>query len=109
MKDHIDIGSSPSEEDCAQVGQKDYADQARLECHTFIEQLRRMFGKEPEGANLAIKSNPHDFGTYLSVVCYFDDASEEATKYAFKLESETPAEWDERSKKYLKWGVIRAL
>ena len=55
----------------------------------------RTVGEEPENAHLAIKSNPHDFGTYYEVVCHFDDDDEEAAKYAYRCESEAPSQWDD--------------
>jgi hypothetical protein len=73
MRDFIDVGSSPPGETCAQVGSDGYHDLARKECRAYIAQLRRVFGSEPEGAGLTVKSNPHDFGTYLSVICYYDE------------------------------------
>ena len=95
MRDHITIGPVPCEEPCAQVGAPDYQQQARQECTRFINLLRRTLGEEPENAHLAIKSNPHDFGTYYEVVCHFDDDDEEAAKYAYRCESEAPSQWDD--------------
>jgi|SRR5690349_3997659 len=94
MRDYLNIGSTPSDESCAQVGRDGYAMQARRECRTFAEQLRRVFGPEPEGAHIGVKGFPHDFGTYYEVVCWYDDDMPESVKYAFKIESETPTEWD---------------
>jgi hypothetical protein len=53
-----------------------------------------MFGPEPEGAFFRVKANPHDFGSYYSVVCNFDDENEEAIKYAYNCENNSPARWD---------------
>ena len=94
-RDYMDIGSVPASEDCAQLGTEDCRSKARAECNRFIELLRRTIGEEPEGASLAIKNNSHDFGSYLSVVCYFDDENEEACRYAYRCESEAPQEWDD--------------
>ena len=102
MRDYITIGSSPSSEDCAQVGTDNYEAQSRQECQAFIAQLRRQFGTEPMLSRLSIKTFPHDFGSYQEVVCYYDDEDEEARDYAFRLESETPEYWDEEAKKELK-------
>ncbi len=93
-KDFIDIGSSPVEEDCAQVGSDDYRSRARVECTRFIELIRQTLGDEPEGARLAVVSNPHDFGDYLSVVCWYEDTNEEAIEYAFRCENDAPIEWN---------------
>jgi len=93
-RDYIDIGSAPAEEDCAQVGSPDYHARARPECIRFIDLIRKVLGPEPEGATLQVKSNPHDFGSYLSVVCYFDDDNEAASDYAYRCESDGPTTWD---------------
>jgi hypothetical protein len=88
-------GSAPPDEPCAQVGADDYHDKARAECKAWRDALRKAFGPEPEGARLTIKSNPHDFGSYLEVVCFFDPENEAAVNYAFKCEGEGPATWEE--------------
>jgi hypothetical protein len=94
MRDYISIGgTAPSEEPCAQVGRYDYEAAAKREGSRFIELIRKCCGREPEGAKLALKSFPHDFGTYYEVVCYFDDDNEKAKNYAFKVEREAPDEW----------------
>ena len=96
MRAHLYIGSSPPSESCAQVGSDGYIEQARRECCAYIDQLRRVFGPEPMGARLAVHSNPHDFGTYLSVVCHYDPEHPASLEYAFKCEGSTsPQEWDE--------------
>lgn len=95
MFDELDVGCSPSSEECAQVGRDDYYHRAKVECHAYINQLRRMFGREPEGASLRVKVNPHDFGTYHSVVCRFDPNNKIAIEYAYRLESQGPEHWDD--------------
>ena len=96
--DYINIGPAPAEEDCAQVGSKDYNRRMRVETNRFMELIRKKLGPEPEGAHLTVKAFPHDFGTYYEVVCYYDDTQEEAVKYAFRCESEAPGMWEEESK-----------
>ena len=91
--DSLSIGSSPTDEKCAQVGQSDYAKQAKLECLRFIALLRAVHGEEPYGARLYVKSNPHDFGTYYEVECMYDEGSGEAVAYALKCEGKTPRTW----------------
>jgi len=95
--DYIEIGSSPCDEDCAQLGSDNYYEQSHKECKAFINQLRRQFGDEPDGAKLRIKSNNHDFGTYYEVVCYFEEDNKKAIDYALKCEGKTPANWDEEA------------
>jgi hypothetical protein len=69
MSDFIDVGASPTFEECAPVGRDGYWERSQREFRAYINQLRRHFGPEPEGTRFSIKSNPHDFGIYLSVVC----------------------------------------
>ena len=93
-RDYIDIGPTPAEEDCAQVGSPDYESRARPECIRFIDLIRRTLGAEPARAALRVKSNPHDFGAYLSVVCYYDDDDQESSEYAYRCEEAAPSRWD---------------
>jgi hypothetical protein len=96
--DSLELSPTPVGEECAQVGAENYHAMARKECNAFIKQLRRQFGVEPYGARLYVKSNPHDFGSYLEVACKFDENEEEAVEYAYKLESNLPENWDEEAK-----------
>lgn len=95
MRDFVYIGSTPCDEPCQQVGMPEFsADVARRECIAFINQLRRQFGQEPDGAELRIKTERHDFGSYPEVVCYYDDDNQASVDYAFRCEGETPTNWD---------------
>ena len=105
--DWIDIGSSPPAEDCAQLGSHGYYPRARQECRAYIALLRRTLGDEPPGTHLAIRSNPHDFGNYLSVICYYDPANEAAMDYAFRCEGEGPETWDNEARRQLTGGERR--
>ncbi|MBA3753783.1 MAG: hypothetical protein H0X01_06550 [Nitrospira sp.] len=103
-REHVDLGATtPPEESCAQVGSRDYdyLTRARQEARAYIGQLRRMCGEEPDGARLSIKSHPHDFGSYLTVICFFDPDNPVAADYAFRCESKGPQEWDEQAKRDL--------
>jgi hypothetical protein len=112
MSDLVDLcGTTPFMESCAQVGSReyDYYDRARKEAQAYINQLRRVLGKEPEGVRLSVKSHPHDFGSYLTVVCYFDPNDNTAADYAQKCESDGPSEWDEEARTELGLTERRAL
>ena len=98
MQEIIEIGTTPYEEECAQVGQDGYRAQAQKECAAYRSQLRRVFGEEPDGARLKIKGNSHDFGTYFEVACYFDPENEAAATYAYRCEAEAPAQWDDAAR-----------
>lgn len=93
--DHLDLGSAPSDEDCAQLGMDDnYAVRARRECRALINQFIRMCGDPPPGARFRIMANPHDFGTYYSVVVEYDPNDEDAVAYAYRCDEESPDQWD---------------
>lgn len=92
MRDFLYIGSSPVEETCVGI---DAGSHAQVEeCKRFIEVIRKVHGPEPEGAQLKVKSNLHDFGTYYEVICWYDDKFPDSVDYAFKVEAETPLTWE---------------
>lgn len=93
MREYLNIGPCPAEENCVQVGEHDYERRSRAECQRFIDLIRNKIGHEPPGAQLAIKSFPHDLGSYLEVVCYYDD--ENSAAYAFTVESDAPSMWND--------------
>ena len=95
MRDEIEVGQAPCEEECAQVGTPGYRDQAIAECKAYIEAIRNCVGREPEGARLAYKGFPHDYGTYYEVVVYYDTDVPEARDYAYMVESQAPTTWEE--------------
>lgn len=93
VRDYVDIGSAPANEEGTAVGSPDYYEKAQPECTRFLNLIRKTFGDEPEGAHLAVVPNPHDFGTYYSVVCHYNTDFEAARDYAFRCEDEAPTEW----------------
>lgn len=102
MQDYLEIGSSPAAEQCVQVGEDNYQTRSRMECKIFIKQIRRQLGAEPSGAFLRVRSNPHDFGSYQEVACYFKDDMPDAVEYAYRCESEVSEIWDEEARKELR-------
>lgn len=97
-REYLTLGSTPSGEDCAQVGREDYHPLMRRETRAYIAQLRRQFGPEPSGAIISVKGFPHDFGTYHEVCVTFDASNEEAVTYAYRLDNEMPESWDEQAR-----------
>ncbi len=114
-KDSMYVGEGPFDEPCPNVGEPDYDDRARLHCQRFIEQIRRVYGTEPRGARLRIKSNPHDFGSYYSVEVeyYCDPSSDDATSsesYAYRVEADWAKGlqvWDEEAKETMMAREVR--
>jgi hypothetical protein len=93
--DHLDLGSAPSDEDCAQLGMDDnYPVRAKRECRALINQFKRLCGDPPPEAHFRIMGNPHDFGTYYSVAIHFNPEDEAAIAYAYRCDEESPSEWD---------------
>lgn len=91
MRDFINIGPTPFEEDCAQVGSPNYQKEGKEECLRFCSLLQRMY---PAGV-FKVKSFPHDFGSYYEVVAYFDTENEEQEEAAFEAESCEYGTWEE--------------
>lgn len=88
MLDHLFIGPCPADEQCAQTGITEGAYRLnRLEALAYIQALRKVYGDEPEGAYLHIKTEHHDFGKYCEAVIYFEDDKPEAVDYAYKVEA----------------------
>lgn len=95
---YLTLGPVPAEESCQQVGTCSYdGDKANLECQTYKQQLLREF-PPPSGATIRVKIFPHDFGSYKEVCVVFNENDEEAVDYAYHVESNLPANWDEVSK-----------
>lgn len=95
MRDYLEVGPVPHEEECVQVGSAGYQKQAWRECQAYKNQLERLF-PVPNGAPgyFAIKSFPHDFGSYYEVVVVYDEQNETSTEWAFNVENNAPARWD---------------
>ena len=123
--DYLTIGSTPPEEECAQVGCENYETLAKEECRRFKRQLEHKFenyawsyenadGIEvsvvgiPKGASFVIKGFPHDFGRYYEVVVKYDTDSEEAEQFAYIVEGNTPAKWEEVPEKEKAGPILTA-
>lgn len=102
MKEYIEIGSTPCDEECSQVGAEDYSSRTKRECRAYINQLTRMIGAAdktiPDGFSLVIRSQSHDFGTYHEVACKFDSENEAACELAYWVDENAPTKWDEQAR-----------
>jgi hypothetical protein len=94
MRNYINIGPSPYEENCAQVGEPSYREKTLEECGRFIRLLRETCGPEPEGARLSVKWFSHDFGEYAEVVCHCNPDIPASVAYASRCEERAPATWE---------------
>ena len=99
MRDFLDLSPVPIDEPCAQVGPGDYMPRMRAECKAFVSQLERAFPDAlAAGVYFRIRSNPHDFGSYLSVEACFNDEDEAQTEWAYTIENEIPEAWDDEAR-----------
>ena len=61
MRDYYEFDLTPFEEDCAQVGQSTYYQDALAEYKAIKGQLERLAGPVPEGAMFKLLACSHDF------------------------------------------------
>ena len=55
MRDEMDVGPVPYEEDCQQVGTPEYDhEKARKESRVYKHMLLRLFGEEPGAARIRV-------------------------------------------------------
>lgn len=93
----IEIGATPCNEPCAQVGEPDYANTAKIECHRFLRQMQRQFPipkSLSEEISYVVKRQPYEDGFYFEVAIKFNRDSPKAQAFALAVERESPAHWD---------------
>jgi hypothetical protein len=93
VEEYIELGPVPAGEECAQVGEPNFATDARAECVRYKEQLERMFPTDGKNNRFKIKSFPHDFGSYYEVCCTFDPADVASVDFAYNVEANLPEYW----------------
>ena len=108
MREVLEYGSAPYGEDCVQVNSNaDYMPAMRKEARVYARQLLRKFPELNEKGRLHIKSNSHDFGSYIEVSFSFNDEDDSATELAYKVDSNLPEFWDDIAKQELLADEIR--
>lgn len=103
MLDYLNLGPTPSDEDCAQVGSPDYKNRADKELDAYKAQLERMFPGLETHKHMQFKKMwfPHDFGSYGEIVIAFDVDNELEAATAIEIEWNTPTNWDQEAIKEL--------
>ena len=91
MRDYLALGPVPAEEDCQQIGMSDYDGEKDT---ADLRRYKAMLEERWPDAHFAIKSFPHDFGSYREVVVYFD--TEQEDPIAFDIEANLPRTWCEK-------------
>lgn len=99
MMETIDLGPTPCDEPCAQLGDDGYEIRSRMECRVFRDQIERCcvahFGENlPNNVHIKVQNFPHDFGEYREVVVRFDPFDARAVDIALWIESNVPERWD---------------
>jgi len=119
-REFLTIAPTPHDESCTPAGY-DHVKDGEFECAVLIDQLVRIHGEPPGGAEFFICENDHESGIYHEAAIRYiipndemdyDEMSEfqqelydtaaEAERYAFKMESGIPDKWDEIALKQLK-------
>ena len=98
MRDTYEFETTPTNENCQQLGKNYDQALAKLEAKTLVKQLERQFPEQPEGVYYRIRSNPHDFGSYYSVQLVYNDEDQNHCSFLNKLEENFPELWDEKAK-----------
>jgi|688.fasta_scaffold186715_2 hypothetical protein len=95
MKEYMVLGQTPYDEDCVQVGTKDYVEKAHIEMQAYLNQLHRLFpDAEAKGIDFRSKRFDHDFGSYYEVCAYWNTNNEVADEYVYIIEASLPNVWD---------------
>ena len=100
--DYIDVGPAPYDEACTPAGR----DRRReiQECQALRNQIRRLFGPEPAGARLRVRTENQ--GEYVNLVCEYEEGNETAMRYAIRCQNECPQYWDLFARVELTAGLI---
>ena len=99
MRDYLELGPSPSDEDCLQMGVATN-EECKAECERFKRQLERLIPIPERLPNVkyGVKFFPYDSdaGGYYEVVIYFDSNDELECEFVYEsVESSIPRMWDE--------------
>jgi hypothetical protein len=98
MKDFYDFETTPVDEDCTQVSKtENYMPAMKQEAYRMLEICKKLW----PSLYWKVQSNPHDFGSYLSIRCYYDDEDEAQSKAFYDAEANWPATWAEAEQRSL--------
>ena len=108
MHNEITLGATPSNEPCVSVtANGDYFQAMQAECGIFKRQLIRQFVcPDHVLAYFKLKTNPHDFGSYMEVILVFEDADLDSSEFANNVEENLPDVWDSTARKEIELSEI---
>ncbi len=94
-KNWLYLGPNPCEEECARMD--DYSAHS-AEVRKYAQLLKDRFLNTPEGAWIGVKrEDGSDYGSYYEAVVYYLEGDEEASDFAFFVESNCPVTWNDTS------------
>lgn len=110
-REFFSLAPTPHDEECTPAG-TDTLDNIK-ECRALINQLIRVHGEPPDGAEFILIRNDHEFGTYYEAGIFFKILTEEemeeadqdetpSQQYAQKCEMGIPDKWDAEAIEELK-------
>ena len=95
MSEYLELGSVPVDEDCVQVGSREYESQWKAEGNRYVALLKQKFPQhEQTGVRFVVMAFPHDFGTYHEVVAKYQKDSK-GEDFAYFVEAHLPTTWED--------------
>jgi hypothetical protein len=86
MMDYIELSSIPVKEDGTDANEENACLLMSIEALTYIDQLIRVHGLNPDETEFRIHETAHEFGVYIDVRFYFDGDNLLHNEYAINLE-----------------------
>lgn len=87
-----DFASAPDNEDCVQVSAKaEYMPDMQKEAERMLGICQKLW----PSLDWNIQENPHDFGSYLTLRCHYNDDNEDQAKAFYDAERHWPNTWEE--------------
>ena len=110
MKQFVELGNCPYNEEGVQVSKEEYLEEMSKESLKYIALLRKKFFQAIKyNCKFSIKSFQGYFGNYQEVVINYDTEDHNAIRYAFFVDNHLPAKWNndgevvfDEKEKYLK-------
>lgn len=96
MRDYMELGPTPVDEDCVQITEPNYEKIGYEECLRYVHQLRKQFHDRPDGVDIKVRKLMYDGGCgyYYEAVATYDDTKEDQVSYVYDMESRLPAKWE---------------
>jgi hypothetical protein len=107
--DYLYLGPTPFEEDAIQLSPTCDTVEMRKQVRDYVAMLEKRFPNAPDEAYISIKSEYHEYGTYYEAIVKYNKKDEDAVKFAFCVESNLPARWNDKEKIDWKTQVLEEV